>query len=236
MAFHSDDLYRGDQYFKNNPTWDDEGTIWKANAIDHLLKKNKLMPESVVEVGCGAGGILRRLSELNPGIQSFTGYDISPHAISLAKPHENDKIKFLHTDFLKVSDSSSDLLLVIDVVEHVDDYYGFLNKIKLKSQFTIFHIPLDLSCRNILKPHTLQVQRDNVGHIHYFSKEIFLMSLQDTGYQVIDWVYTKPASERMPVKGFKKTIKKTLRRLSFSLNKNLSAKLWGDYSILLLAK
>lgn len=236
MTFSSDNLYTGKEYFQKNPGWGEAEAAWKADKIHQLLLKNNVYAQTIVEVGCGTGGILRELSQLNPAFKKLTGFDISPQAIALAREKETDKIHFIHADLLSENPEKSDVVLVIDVLEHVDDYYGFLNKIRSKGEYFIFHIPLDLSCRNILKPHTLSVQRDNVGHIHYFTKDIIAWALKDTGFETIDWLYTKPLPDTMPVKGLRRRIKKLLRNISFSINKNLSVKLWGDYSILLLAK
>ena len=127
-------------------------------------------------------------------------------------------------------------MLTIDVVEHVDDYYGFLRKLKAKSGYFVFHIPLDLSCRTVMKPHVLLQQRQSVGHIHYFTKETAIWMLQDTGYELIDWVYTKPVIDFFPASSYKRFIKKLLRNISFAINKDWSVKKWGGYSIMVLAK
>ena len=60
--------------------------------------------------------------------------------------------------------------------------------------------------------------------------------LSDTGFEVIDWVYTKPVVDINPPNNLKRRVKKMLRNLSFNINKNLSAKLWGSYSMMILAK
>lgn len=236
MAFSSNDIYTGDVYIKNKPTWDDEGTGWKAGIIHGLLQLNGINPKTIVEVGCGAGGILKELSELEPSFVELNGYDISSHAIALAKEKGSEKIHFFNSDFVNSDAPGGDVLLLIDVIEHIDDYYGFLNKIRAKSKYTVFHIPLDLSCRNILKPHTIYLQRQLVGHIHYFTKETAEWALKDTGFEIVDWVYTKPLIDLEPATSLKAGIKKILRNISFAVNKNLSAKLWGGYSMMILSK
>ena len=145
-------------------------------------------------------------------------------------------MKFYNEELTQQEYIHSDVLLMIDVLEHVDDYYGMLRHLKPMSNHFVFHIPLDLSCRTIIKPHVLLQQRTSVGHIHYFSKEMVQWMLKDTGYEIIDWVYTKPVVDVNPPDGFKRRIKKYLRNISFSLNKDLSAKLWGNYSMMILAK
>jgi hypothetical protein len=166
----------------------------------------------------------------------LAGYYISPQAITLPKKKQNDRISFYNEDFFQISTPSSDLLLVIDVLEHVDNFYQFLRLLKPRSSYFIFHVPLDLCCRSLLKPHILLQQRSAVGHIHYFSREMVLWFLKDTGFEIIDWVYTKPLIDIHPPDSMKRRVKKILRNMSFSLGKDLSAKLWGGYSMMILAK
>lgn len=236
MSFSSNDMYTGDVYLKNKPTWDDEDTGWKAELIVSMLKRNQVIPADIVEVGCGRGGILKEIIRLLPDVKKLRGYDISGKAIALAKERENHKLNFMQLDYANSNEPYTDVLLIIDVLEHIDDYYGFLNKIKNKSRYKVFHIPLDISCRNIMKPHTILLQRELVGHIHYFTKETVEWALKDTGYVILDWIYTKPALDVQPAGNFKSKIKKTLRKISFAINKDWSAKMWGGYSVMILAE
>ena len=236
MEVSSNDLYTDGAYFKNNPTWDIEDSKWKAAVIFNLLQQNNIAVTQVTEIGCGAGGNLVELSKLNNSIKVLTGYDISPQAIELAHKNTTDKIFFFNEDITKKEGLHTELMLVIDVVEHVDDFYGFLRKIKAKSEYFVFHIPLDLSCRTIMKPHVLLQQRQSVGHIHYYTKEMAAWALKDTGYEIIDWVYTKPVVDTQPADSINRGVKKILRNISFALNKDWSVKKWGGYSIMVLAK
>ena len=38
-----------------------------------------------------------------------------------------------------------DLIICADVFEHVEDYYGFLEKISKKAKYILFNIPLDIN-------------------------------------------------------------------------------------------
>jgi len=228
-------IYTDGTYFKNNPEWGLKDAEWKAQIISALLKKNNLTPNEIIDVGCGAGGILKNLSEGIAKHAKLTGYDISPQAVAMAKKFETEKLQFYNDDVVGKNIHTA-LMLVIDVVEHLDDFYNFLESIKSKSDHFIFHIPLDLSCRTILKPHVLLQQRNAVGHIHYFSKEMVLWIMKDKGYTIVDWMYTKPVVDINPPDSLKRRVKKILRNFSFSVNKDLSAKLWGNYSMMILAK
>jgi SAM-dependent methyltransferase len=236
MKDSSNDLYTGGAYLTNNPTWDAADSAWKARFIYNLLQKNNIPLTEVTEVGCGAGGILSELSKTDSRIKSLTGYDISPQAIELAQKKATDKIIFFNEDITKREGLHTELMLLIDVLEHVDDFYGFLRKLRSKSNYFVFHIPLDLSCRTIMKPHVLLQQRQSVGHIHYYTKDMVMWTLQDTGFEIIDWLYTKPVVDKEPAGSFKRAVKKTLRNISFATNKDWSVKKWGGYSIMVLAK
>ncbi len=236
MKVSSNDIYINGEYFKNNPDWDVADAKWKTDVIFNLLKKNNVSVSNVLEVGCGAGANLVELAKKDESIKKLIGYDISPYAIELASKNTTDKISFHNKDITADEYINTELILVIDVLEHVDDYYGFLRKLRTKSEYFVFHIPLDLSCRTVMKPHVMLQQRQSVGHIHYYTKEIAEWALQDTGYEIIDWVYTKPVVDVLPVDSFKRFVKKTLRNISFAVNKNWSVKKWGGYSIMVLAK
>lgn len=231
----SRDIYTNGTYLKNNPNWGIKDAVWKAGIISALLKKNKINPRKIIEVGCGAGGILEALSHSFENAE-LTGYDISPQAIEMAKKRESERLHFNNEDIAANKNIKADLLLVIDVLEHIDDYYNFLGDLKPKSEYFVFHIPLDLAARTILKPHVLLQQRNAVGHLHYFSKEMVLWALKDKEYTIIDWLYTKPVIDTDSPDSFKRRIKKLLRNFSFYINKDLSAKLWGGYSMMILAK
>lgn len=230
-------IYTNGEYLENNPTWNEEDSPWKADIIISMLERNKITIHDVVEVGCGAGGILASIAEKNTDIKTLKGYDISPQAISLAEKRKSERIQFYLGDFVNGDHKDKvDVILVIDVLEHVSDYYGFLQKLKDKARYLVFHIPLDLSCRTILKPHVMLQQRETVGHLHYFSEEMVWWFLRDSGFTVVDWEYTKPVTDIRKAGSFKKYIKKKLRNISYKINNKKSVKLWGDYSLMILAK
>jgi SAM-dependent methyltransferase len=226
--------YTDGDYLRQNPGWSLEDAEWKAGMVAGLLKASKVQFNSATEIGCGAGGVIHCLQQHYPDAV-FSGYDISPQAIALAKPFEQEKLHFYNEDFLQNETAKEDLVLVIDVVEHVPDFYGFLTKLKEKGRQFVFHIPLDMSCRTLLKPHVLQQQRQSVGHIHYFTKEQVWWALQDCGYTIRQWQYTKPRIDIDKPDSFKRAVKKVLRNFSFGISKNRSVKLWGGYSVLITA-
>lgn len=229
-------IYTDGTYYRNNPTWDVEDSVWKAELIFNLARKNRIEVSEITDVGCGAGAILKELSGKMHSVKAFKGFDISPDAIALAKKMEAERLSFVNADYSKIHTTETGLLLLIDVLEHVEDYFGFIRSLNRRAHYYIFHIPLDLSCRTLLKPHVLLQQRQAVGHLHYFSKEMILWLLKDTGYSIIDWHYTKPTGDINRPTSMRQGVKKILRNFSFSMNRHISAKLWGGYSMLILAR
>jgi SAM-dependent methyltransferase len=204
---------------------------WKAKQIIKMLNRNPINPKTIAEIGCGAGEILNQLHLSMPNYVSYTGYDISSDAISLAKTREKERLEFKNENLLEIN-ACFDLLLMIDVFEHVDDYLGFLKLSKNKAKNTIFHIPLDISAQGILR-NNLMSARYSVGHLHYFMKETAIATLVDSGYDIVDYFYTAGSLE-LPRKTLKSKIATLPRKLLFTSNEDLAVKLLGGFSLLVL--
>lgn len=221
------------EYLKNNPNWHVEDSPWKANHIKKMMNLNNLNPYSIAEIGCGAGEILNQLHGSSSNTTFFTGFDISSDAIAKANSRAKERLTFKHEDLTKTN-NTFDLLLMIDVFEHVDDYIGFLKLCKDKSKHTIFHIPLDISINGILRNKLIH-GRNTVGHLHYFTKETALATLRDAGYEIVDSYYTAGSIE-LPRKTLKSKIAVLPRKLIYKLNKDLAAKIFGGFSLMVLTK
>lgn len=227
-------IYQDGSYLEKNPLWHEEDSPWKARQIVKMLERNALHPKTVCEIGCGAGEILNRLSCLYPGTE-FTGSDISPQAHELNRRKVKANLSFLLADILKDEKAWFDLIMAIDVLEHVEDYFGFLRKVKDKAEHKIFHIPLDLSVQTVWRRAPLIDGRKAVGHLHYFTKETALETLKDTGYQILDWFYTG-GSLALPNRSWKTSLLKIPRWILFALHRDLTVRILGGYSLMVLAK
>src|SRR5215213_3947004 len=98
------------RYLEENPTWHVEDSPWKATQVIEILRRNNINPQTVVEVGCGAGEILNQLyHHLDSSIQ-YSGYEIAPDAYRLSKGRTKDRLTFYQEDFL-LSGNHSDVLL-----------------------------------------------------------------------------------------------------------------------------
>ena len=229
-------IYRDGTYLDRHPSWHEEDSPWKARQILKMLERNRVRPASICEVGCGAGEILNQLSESLTEAREFVGYEISPQAFQLCSRKSKSNLKFVLRDLLEEVDAPLfDLVLAIDVFEHVEDYWGFLRKLREKGGYKVFHIPLDLSVLTVLCSSPIMRGRQSMGHIHYFTKETALATLRDTGYEIIDHFYTASSLE-LPDRGWKQDLLRIPRRLMFSISRDLAVRTLGGYSLLVLAR
>lgn len=229
-----EELYISGEYLEKNPTWHVEESPWKARQIMRMMAQSGIAPKTICEVGCGAGEVLKQLQEKMDPTCSFCGYEISPQAFELCKTRANEGLHFKLADIRQEEDAFFDLMLIMDVIEHLEDYFSFLRDIKSKSRYKIIHLPLDLSAQSLLRPDGLLDVRRAYGHIHYFTKNIALQMFKDVGYEVLDYFYA-PRSI-----GLANTIVKKLlippRVLLFSIQKDLAVRILGGYSLLVLAE
>jgi SAM-dependent methyltransferase len=227
-------IYADGSYLEKNPLWHVDESPFKAKQILRMLRKNRLQPKTIAEVGCGAGEVLKLLQEQMDSACCFWGYDISPQALELCKSRTHPRLQFKLADISQEEDAFFEMILVLDVVEHVENCFGFLREIRPKSDLKIFHFPLDLSVQAVLRKRGLLKRRELYGHIHYFTKETALETLKDVGYSVLDYFYT-PRSIDLA----KDTVQKVARlprRICFALSQDLTARILGGYSLLVLAR
>jgi cyclopropane fatty-acyl-phospholipid synthase-like methyltransferase len=92
-----------------------------------MIKQNNLNPNSICEIGCGAGEILHQLYMQMEKTVLFFGYEISPYAFELCKQRQEERLRFKLENIFDTS-SFFDVIMAIDVIEHIEDYWGFFEK------------------------------------------------------------------------------------------------------------
>ena len=217
-----------------------------------MIARNKIDAETICEVGCGAGEILRILQENMKSECVFWGYEISPQAFELCKSKANEKLHFKLLDITQESNVYFDLILLMDVLEHMEDYFNFLREIKQKSTYKIIQLPMDISVRSVLCGNLISY-RSTYGHIHYFTKEVALQMFRDLGFEVIDYFYTADSVTltEVEVQEIKRNPRKRLRKLLgrikrgilyspdkllFAIHQDLFVRIMGRRRLLILVK
>lgn len=229
---NSVDRYTDGSYLAINPTWGVEDSLWKASQVDRILRTNNIVPATFCEIGCGAGEILRQMAIAYPAA-SLVGYEVSPQAFALCCERASERVQYFLKDALN-EEIHADCLLCLDVLEHVEDYFGFLRRIQQKAIYKIFHIPLDVSVTSILRGGMMKA-RAELGHLHYFSKETAIATLSDCGYEILDHFYTTAFAD-LPAKSFKQRVAKWPRRLAYSVSPDWCTRLLSGSSLMVLAR
>ena len=226
------DLYSSGEYAARNPQWHQEHSEWKAMQVRRMLEKHSIRPTRLAEVGCGAGGILESLHRQLVPQPDCVGYEISPQAFSMAQRREAKGLHFHHGAPGPEVDPV-DVVLAMDVFEHVEDYLGFIRGLQPLAKWKIFHIPLDLSVVSVARPIYLKMALEQVGHLHYFTRETALASLEQAGLRVKDWFLTSVELDQ-GAHGRKRL--HVLRKLLYARNADLAARWLGGFSLLVLAQ
>lgn len=226
--------YTEGDYARQNPDWDSADSPWKARQVLDLLARHGLTPASVVEVGCGAGGVLSALRAHLPQAE-LRGFDIAPGLPALWSRRQADDIRFTLGDYLSSDEPAPELTMVLDVLEHLGDPFAFLARLRERTGWTVFHIPLDLSAISVLRERPLLHVRQKVGHLHYFTRGLALAMLEECGYEIVEARYTG-ASLNAPRRSFKTRLAGLLRRAIYAIHHDLGARLMGGETLLVLAK
>ena len=230
----TEDSYTDGSYLAKNPTWHAEHSQEKAVQVVKLLSRNGIVPSTVGEIGCGAGGILDCLAQEYGTRVEFTGFEISPQAFELCATRKRQNLRFFLGDMFADEADPFDVVMAIDVFEHVEDYLGFLRKLRHKGVHKVFHIPLSLSAQTVWRMSPILRDREMAGHIHDFTKDTALASLRDTGYEIVDYFYEKE-SVGLPNCGWKAGLLELPRTLLFPIHQDLTARVLGGFSLWVLA-
>ena len=100
--------------------------------IKEILNRKNLNGLKILDLGCGGGLVSEGIAKLGANV---TAIDFIEDNIKIAKQHaieNNLKINYLLKDFEKYKiDSKFDVVVIFEVLEHLNDWESFLSKILL---------------------------------------------------------------------------------------------------------
>jgi hypothetical protein len=234
----SDDIvtrrYTSGLYAEKNPDWDAGDSPWKAERAYELLDTHGLNPDSIAEIGCGAGGVLVNLRNRYPQAE-FTGYDIAHGLLPLWEKHQGSGVRFILGDYFEKNAAPADLVLVLDVIEHLGNPFDFLDHLRSRCRHAVFHFPLDLSALSVMREKPLLHVRRKVGHLHFFTRGLALALLDECGFEVIEARYTG-AAYTAPNRPLPARFASAFRRLTHTLLGDTGVRLLGGETLMVLAR
>jgi SAM-dependent methyltransferase len=140
-----------------------------------LKELSRLSFDSVLDVGCGEGTLLKRIAERYPGV-ALAGSELSSTALQYCR----EQVPQAHTfslDLLRddVSGLSYDLLISMQVLEHLEDDVAALERMrKMCRRHVVISVP-----GGELDDHG----RGN-GHFRHYTKEDLVRKMERTGFAV----------------------------------------------------
>lgn len=234
--------YIDGEYLSHNPTWDIEHSSRKARDLLHVIPSEylkKIFDDAsryVVEIGCGAGGVLFHFSNLlnKENIRNIPiGYDISPIAIKMAKEKYGHVIQLFCSKEMKLNEKAS-VILLIDVLEHILSPAGFLQSIKNQSNYLLIRLPLDRSFWNICL-NKLPKLKKKLGHIYFYNYRDALNFVQQQGLEIIKYNFTNNFSDKTNRNTIVSKLMFPIRSLTSLISQKMNSMLWGGNSIVIFA-
>ncbi len=226
------EIYIDGTYEKFSPTWHAEDSHWKARQVLQTIEANGLRPNKMADVGCGIGEVL---NAIGPHLSTcrLYGYDISTHAIEVAKERKS-RVSYSVARLDEIDDYF-DVIMALDVMEHVENPFEFLRTMRSKAEYKILHIPLDISVSTIVRDR-LADMRKTIGHLHYFTLRTALALLADCEYQIVEWRFTPTYELLNPKMTVPRIGMQHVRRLVMRASPEWTSVWLGGCSIMVLAK
>lgn len=152
------------------------------NDVKQLI--DSLDVNNILDVGCGEGFVINFL-----GTKDVIGFDISENALAIAKIR-NPTFDFCRGDIynLPVNKNNFDLVMVLEVLEHLEEPEKAINEIKRASKkYCIFSVPNEpyFKIMNILRCKNLNRFGNDIEHAQNWSADKFVVLLKKH-FDVID--------------------------------------------------
>ncbi len=147
----------------------------------------------LLDVGAGTGHLTRKIKSLNPGIEI--------HCIeeSGALRHRLEDQGFAVSKNLDAiaSERSFDAVLLIEVIEHVPDPVGFLNRLRgiLDPKGRIF---LTTPCGELRDGRRTKNAYDTPEHVQFFTQKSLRLAVEKAGFRGITYAYIDALYPRTP--------------------------------------
>jgi 2-polyprenyl-3-methyl-5-hydroxy-6-metoxy-1,4-benzoquinol methylase len=193
-----------------------DAAYFKTFYLNKLPKNTNCL---ILDIGCGNGKYLKILEKL--GFQNLYGIDISSEQIKLAKESNLFNVKCIDAvDFLKNIQEKYDVILLIDVLEHLDLEYSIelINLIysSLKKEGKLF-----IQVPNALSPFS-PLRYSDITHKRAYSSFSIIQTLNTSDFKKITLFELFPY-----IHGLKSFVRNILWR--FILKPLISAFLYTAY-------
>jgi SAM-dependent methyltransferase len=196
-----------DDYYHGESEWRRLGAIDKAKNIVSLC--SSYAHASILEIGCGEGAILNRLSELHFGDRLFA-IEISRTAVEVLEQRRIASLvecKLFDGYTVPYADKQFDLVILSHVVEHLEFPRKLLYEAHRVAKYVFVEVPLELHWRL-----GSDFVFNSVGHINFYSPKVIRRLLQTCDLDVLHQLVTNPSRRLYEYQSGKKGLAKYLVR------------------------
>lgn len=220
------------EYWEKNPNLHIEDATLKFKQIEKFLKKIQFKKKKILDLACGAGAITKKIHDyFSPHGIKVLGIDISEKAISHARASfEGPQFEVGDATNLKLAESTLDLVTVLDLFEHIDDYKSALNELNGLSEYYVFRLPMEdclfSTILNLCNNYEYKRLEKKYGHIHHFNPKVWKNALKECGFKVIKEKYYK-----VPKRKF--FLRNGIQKLIYPISPYLNNRINGGFMITL---
>ena len=199
---------------------------WILNCLKDLsFSKAKILDLNWTEMGSGAGYFISCL--MNKGIENVIGFDSDERLVEIANEFiPGNRVSYYNK---MLSDSfdqfQADIYVAFFVLEHINDIYRFIRKLRQRPKDTIFifSVPVfGFSCllENIFNTNYAR-NLDAVLHTQLYTDTSIEYMMEESGYEILaEWIFGQDAMD------FTRFI---LNNLSEKLSKIMLKKIDNDF-------
>jgi len=173
------DIYNDDTYISNNPNLHREDSLFKFNQISKLLENFPLKKEKIkiLDVGGGAGELGAEVAKyfVDKGVAiEFVALDLSSEMLAEQVKYNSHIDHTLNCSIQDCPEQSFDIVMMIDVIEHVPEKEMVANRLNEICEYVIYNIPVEINAMDFLRNLILlgrhyAYQTRTIGHVHFFS-------------------------------------------------------------------
>lgn len=222
--------------FRNNASYQAEwlrrGAIQKVDSIETLMTRQKIIPDSVLELGCGSGAVIGEISRRGLAANCY-GVDFSEDAIGLAKslyPGIHAKSADVTKAPNPFDEDAFDVIVASHLIEHLEDPHAFLQAIRqINFKYLIAEVPLENLFFGKLKSVFKDRSNNSAGHVQFFTSKNFKKLINQEKYKIIDEYLYAPIFNKDTLKfayGKEHKIKQIQKLLTERWLPILSAPVW----------
>jgi SAM-dependent methyltransferase len=151
-----------------------KSTKWiTSRFIDNIIEEiDGIGPESILDVGCGTGYVSGKI-ERSTGIEVL-GCDISRDRLSIAKKNVRGGLLMADATRLPFEDSSFDLVVASEILEHLSDPVSSIEEIgRVSKRYVMVTVPNEPFFRmaNFFRGKNLRRFGNPHDHIHHFNEK-----------------------------------------------------------------